>query len=331
MDLQFERHYVLYIAIIPLLILLIKVIYKKEYFPYLKISHNYFKKYERKFFNSERLGNLLLYAGFIILLVALAGPFRNNVIRKSLNGEGISIVLSIDVSASMLARDFKPDRLRATKRVATEFVSNRMDDYIGIVLYAGESFTKLPLTVDKQALIKAIDEIEYGLVEDGTAIGMGLATAVSRIKDSNTKSKVIILMSDGENNMGEIDPLTAAELAKKYGIKVYTIGVGTKGYALTPVAYDFNGNLIFENRPVSIDEDLLKNIAKMTGGKYFRATDAEALQKIYKEIDALERSKISEVIYNNKQEYFMYFLIPGLLLILVDTILRLFYFKSFLE
>lgn len=331
MEIEFDRQFVLYFVLIPIFLLVIKKFLKKEYFPYFKTSHIFFKKYGFKYWNPEVIGKTLFASSFLVLLIALSGPFENATVKKSLDGEGISIVLSIDVSASMLARDFKPDRLRATKMVATDFVSNQPDDYIGVVLYAGESFTKIPLTVDKQALIKAIDEIDYGLVDDGTAIGMGLATAVNRIKDSHTKSKVIILMSDGENNIGEIDPLTAAELAKKYGIRVYTIGVGTKGYALTPIAYDFKGNLVFENRPVSIDENLLKNIAKMTGGNYYRATDTDALKQIYEEIDKLERSKISEITYNNKKEYFKYFLFPGLLLILSDTLLRLFVFKSFVE
>ncbi|MFN4298162.1 MAG: VWA domain-containing protein [Thermaurantimonas sp.] len=327
----FERPYLLLLLVIPILYIINYFVTKRQFYPNLIVSHNSFIQFNSRFINPEIIGKLLKAFSIILLLISASGPYVKQEFRKTLDGQGISIILAIDISASMLARDFKPDRLSATKKVATEFVLNRTDDLIGIVLYAGESFTKIPLTSDKNALVNAIDEISYGLVDDGTAIGMGLATAVNRIKNSPTKSKVIILMSDGENNSGEIDPITAAEMAAKFGIRVYTIGVGTKGYALTPVAYDFSGNLIFENRQVTIDENLLKKIANITGASYYRATDSEALKKIYDEINKLERSKITEIKYDTKREYFMHFLYSGLALFLLDWLLKLILFRNLIE
>ncbi|MFN3951841.1 MAG: VWA domain-containing protein [Thermaurantimonas sp.] len=331
MDVQFERPYSLILIIIPIFIYGLQLLSDKSFSPIFKISHPYFYPKTSSRPNPERISKICIALALIFFLIAAAGPYEKTEFKRSLDGEGISIILAIDISASMLAKDFKPDRLEATKKVASEFVLNRPDDNIGIVLYAGESFTKIPLTSDKKMILKAIEEITYGSVDDGTAIGMGLATAVNRIKNSSTKSKVIILMSDGENNMGEIDPITAAELAAKFGIKVYTIGVGTKGYALTPVAYDFSGNLIFENRPVSIDEALLTKIAKLTGGNYYRATDSDALKNIYDEINRLERSKITEIKYDSKREFYQYFLYTGICFYLLDWLLKIFVFKSIFE
>lgn len=327
----FDRPYILVFTLIPILYLINYFLSKKQFHPVFISSHNFFNRYRIRIFNPENIGKILKALALILFLISAAGPYTKKEYRKTLDGQGISIILAIDISASMLAKDFKPDRLSATKKVATEFVENRNDDLIGIILYAGESFTKIPLTSDKTALVNAISEISYGLVDDGTAIGMGLASAVNRIKNSPTKSKVIILMSDGENNMGEIDPITAAEMAAKFGIRVYTIGVGTKGYALTPVAYDFSGNLIFENRLVTIDENLLKKIADITGGSYYRATDSDALKKIYNEINKLERSKITEIKYDTRREYFSIFLYSGMALFLLDWLLKILVFRNVIE
>ncbi|GCD77767.1 BatA protein [Thermaurantimonas aggregans] len=327
----FERPYFLLLLVIPIFYLINYFFSKRQFYPNLKVSHNSLSDYKNRIINPEIFGRVLKAIAIILLLISVSGPYVKHEYRKTIDGQGISIILAIDISASMLAKDFKPDRLSATKKVATEFVLNRTDDLIGIVLYAGESFTKIPLTSDKNALVNAINEITYGFVDDGTAIGMGLATAVNRIKNSPTKSKVIILMSDGENNMGEIDPLTAAEMAATFGIRVYTIGVGTKGYALTPVAYDYSGNLIFENRQVTIDENLLKKIASITGASYYRATDGVALKKIYDEINKLERSKITEIKYDTKREYFTYFLYSGMALFLLDWLLKIILFRNLIE
>lgn len=330
MEIHFERPYFLLLLFVPVLFYLFYWISGRSMFPMFQISHPLLRVNRTKY-SPEKISKTLNTLALCLLLISVAGPYKKMEHSHAIDGEGISIILAIDISASMLARDFKPNRLEATKKVASEFVLNRPSDNIGIVLYAGESYTKLPLTTDKNMILKHIEEITYGSIDDGTAIGMGLATAVNRIRNAGTKSKVIILMSDGENNMGEIDPMTAGELASKFGIKVYTIGVGTKGYALTPVAYDFSGNLIFENRQVSIDEALLKKIAAITGGKYYRATDVDALKNIYDEIDTLERSKITELKYDFKKEYFRDFLYAGIALFLLDWILRIVLLKTVFE
>ena len=229
-------------------------------------------------------------------------------------------MLTLDISGSMLARDFRPDRLEASKNVATEFISGRPYDRIGLVVFSGESFTQCPLTTDHAVLINLLREIQSGMIEDGTAIGMGLATAVNRIKDSQAKSKVIILLTDGVNNRGEIAPATAAGIAKTYGIRVYTIGVGTQGIAPYPVNTPFG--IQYQDMPVEIDEGILKEISATTGGKYFRATDNNKLVQVYKEIDKLEKSKIDVRQFSRKEE--KYFL-PALLafcLLAVEILLR---------
>ena len=229
--------------------------------------------------------------------------------------EGIDIVLTLDISGSMLARDFRPDRLEASKNVATEFISGRPYDRMGLVVFSGESFTQCPLTTDHAVLINLLREIQSGMIEDGTAIGMGLATAVNRIKDSEAKSKVIILLTDGVNNRGEIAPATAAGIAKTYGIRVYTIGVGTQGMAPYPVNTPFG--IQYQDMPVEIDEAILKEISETTGGKYFRATDNDKLVQVYNEIDKLEKSKIDVRQFSRKEEkYFIPALIAFCLLAL---------------
>ncbi len=234
--------------------------------------------------------------------------------------EGIDIMMAIDLSGSMQAQDLKPNRLQAAINVATEFVAGRSNDKMGLVVFAGESFTQCPLTTDQSVLInlfKAIPAIE---LEDGTAIGMGLSTAVARIKDSETKSKVIILLTDGENNVGQITPETAAELARTFGIRVYTIGVGTNGTAPFPVRTAFGTR--YQQVPVKIDEDLLRKIASDTGGEYFRATDNESLKNIYAQIDQLEKTKIEQNDYSKKTEEYWHYAVLALLLLLIEIILR---------
>jgi len=225
------------------------------------------------------------------VITALARPQIEDISTRTKTTKGIDIVMAIDVSSSMLARDLKPDRLSALKEVAADFIKKRPNDRIGLVAYAGESYTKTPITSDKGIVLRALKGIIYGQLEDGTAIGMGLATSVNRLKESKAISKVIILLTDGVNNSGFIEPQTAADLAVEYDIKTYTIGLGTNGNALTPIAYKRDGSFQFGMRQVEIDEKLLQEIADVTGGKYFRATDNEKLEEIYNEINKLEKMK----------------------------------------
>lgn len=247
-------------------------------------------------------------ATIAFLIIVLARPQKTDMFQD-VSTEGIDIILTLDISGSMLARDFKPDRLEASKNVATEFISGRPYDRIGLVVFSGESFTQCPLTTDHAVLINLMRELQSGMIEDGTAIGNGLALGVNRIKDSEAKSKVIILLTDGVNNRGEIAPATAADIAKTYGIRVYTIGVGTVGTAPYPVQTPFGTQ--YQNLPVEIDEAILKDIASKTGGKYFRATDNNKLVQVYGEIDKLEKSKIDVRQFTRKEEKFM---IPALIL-----------------
>ena len=266
-----------------------------------------------------------------LLIIALARPQVTDMSTRVKNNQGIDIVMAIDVSASMLAKDLKPNRLEALKNVAANFIRSRTTDRIGLVEYAGESYTKTPITSDKSIILRSLKEIEYNtIIEGGTAIGMGLATSVNRIKDSKAISKVVILLTDGVNNSGFIDPLTAAELANEFGIKIYTIGLGTNGMALSPIGIDSRGKFNYANAKVEIDEKLLKEIAAMTGGKYFRATNNSKLIEIYDDIDKLERSDIEEFKYYNVQEKYRLFLLPALMLIGLEMILKFTLFRSFI-
>lgn len=269
----------------------------------------------------------LLALAFII--VALARPQSTDVNTKTSTTEGIDIVLAVDVSASMLARDLKPDRLEATKRVALDFIEGRPSDRIGVVVYAGESYTKTPITTDQNITRRAVESIEYdNVLENGTAIGMGLATAVNRLKESLSESKVIILMTDGVNNAGFIDPKIATELAIEFGIKVYTIAVGTNGNALSPVSQNLDGSFRFAMAPVELDEELMKQIAAATGGKYYRATNNTKLQEIYDEIDQLEKTEIEEFKFYNVQEMFRPFVLIALGLLGLEMLLRYTLFRT---
>ena len=258
-------------------------------------------------------------AAFALLVVALARPqdVEQNV---RTNTEGIDIMLAIDVSGSMLARDFKPDRITAAKEVAGSFIADRYGDRIGLVAFAGEAFTQSPLTTDQGTLQTLLSRIRSGLIEDGTAIGNGLATAINRLRESEAKSKVIILLTDGVNNQGQIAPMTAAEIAKAQGIRVYTIGVGTEGMAPYP-AIDMFGNLTFVNQKVEIDEKVLKAISDMTGGRYFRATDKEKLKAVYNEINQLEKSKIEVMKHISYHELFLTWALAALGLLFAEFLL----------
>jgi len=266
-----------------------------------------------------------------LLITALARPRTSNESTKTKTTRGIDIVMAIDVSASMLAKDLLPNRLEALKKVATDFIKGRPNDRIGLVEYAGESYTRTPITSDKAIVIRSLNEIKYNtIIEGGTAIGTGLATAVNRIKDSKAKSKVIILLTDGVNNSGFIDPKIASELASEYGIKVYTIGLGTNGMALSPVAILQNGEFQYARVQVEIDEDLLKEIADVTGGKYFRATNNKKLEEIYDEINKLEKTDIEEIKFTTYQEKYRPLVILAGLFLMLELLLRNTLFRSFI-
>jgi Ca-activated chloride channel family protein len=252
-------------------------------------------------------------------VVVLARP-QSSSNWENVTTEGIDIIIALDISSSMLARDFSPDRLEAAKNVAMEFISGRQHDRMGLVVFAGEAFTQCPLTTDRAVLMNLFKDLKSGLIEDGTAIGNGLATAVSRIKDSEAVSRVVILLTDGENNRGEVAPLTAAEIAKTFGIRVYTVGVGTVGTAPYPVQTPFGIEL--RDVEVKIDEGLLTEIATITGGRYFRATSNKKLEEIYREIDTLEKSKIDVQQFNRKSEEFIPYAILGALFLIIAVLLR---------
>ena len=255
---------------------------------------------------------------FILLTVALARP-QSTSHGENVTTEGIDIILATDISGSMIAEDFKPNRIEAAKNVAMDFIDGRPNDRIGLVIFSGESFTQCPLTLDHAVLKNLLKEVKSGMIEDGTAIGMGIATAVSRLKDSKAKSRVIILLTDGVNNRGEIDPMTAAGIAQSFGIRVYTIGVGTVGVAPYPVQTPFG--IQYQNMPVEIDEALLQKIADQTGGKYFRATDNQKLKAIYQEIDRMEKSKIEVTEFHRHKEEFYSAAMLGGLFLLVELLL----------
>lgn len=262
---------------------------------------------------------ILRMAAVAVLVVILARPQSTNSWQNS-STEGIDIVLAMDISTSMMAQDLKPNRLEAFKDVASAFINGRPNDNIGLVVFAAESFTQCPLTTDHTVLLNLFKDVQPGIIQDGTAIGLGLANAVSRIKDSQAKSKVIILLTDGVNNQGEIAPVTAAEIAKTFGVRVYTIGVGTQGKAPYPFQTAFG--VQYMDVDVEIDEPTLKQIAATTGGQYFRATDNASLKEIYSEIDKMEKTKISVQEYSKKQEEYKNWAILLFSLLLVEILLR---------
>ncbi len=274
-----------------------------------------------KFSAKERLRHLpfiLRLCALALVIIALARP-QSTSKGQNVYSEGIDIVLALDISGSMLAEDFQPNRIEAAKNVAQDFIGGRTNDRIGLIIFSGESFTQCPLTVDYEVLKSLIKPLKSGMIEDGTAIGLGLANAVNRLRDSKAKSKVVILLTDGVNNRGEIDPISAAQIAQSYGIRVYTVGVGTIGEAPYPVQTPFG--VRYQMVPVEIDEKVMTQIAEMTDGKYFRATDNKKLRSIYQEIDKLEKTRIEVRSYRRYTELFYSFIIAALLLLVGDVVL----------
>jgi Ca-activated chloride channel family protein len=265
----------------------------------------------------------------LLLSLALARPQLSNR-WQSESTEGIDIMMALDISGTMLGEDLKPNRLEAAKAVATEFVLSRPNDQIGLVVFAGESFTQCPLTVDHAVLVNLFNSVKFGMIEDGTAIGLGLANAVNRMKDSQTKSKVVILLTDGSNNRGDIDPQTAAEIAKTFGIRVYAIGVGSySDQVRVPIHTPYG--IQYGTMSSEFDETTLRNIAQMTGGEYFRATDNNSLRAIYQQIDQLEKTKIRVREYSKRTEHFMPFLMAALVCLLLEAIIRYFVLRTMAE
>lgn len=306
-----------------LLILLPVVAFMLYKFKFVRLNNLKFSNLES--FDSKTLKsnlypiiNVFRIITLLLVIVALARPQEISNSTRTKTSSGIDIVIAVDISSSMLAQDLKPNRLEALKTVASQFINDRINDRIGLVIYAGESYTKTPVTSDKDVVIKSLSDITFdGIIEDGTAIGMGLATSVNRLKESKAKSKVIILLTDGVNNSGFIDPSTAADLAANFEIKTYTIGLGTNGNARAPVALNPNGSFRFGMTKVEIDEELLKNVANKTGGLYFRATDNKKLEEIYNEINKLEKTEVEEIKYSDSEEKYRLLIIAAIGLIFV--------------
>jgi len=273
----------------------------------------------------RHVGIVIRCLAIAALTVALARP-QSSLSWQNSTTEGIDIMIASDISGSMLAEDFKPNRLEAGKNIAIDFIKNRPDDRIGLVIFSGESFTQCPLTIDHDVLVNVFSEIKNGMIEDGTAIGMGLATAVNRLRTSTAKSKVVILLTDGSNNSGSIPPITAAEIAKQFGVRVYTVGLGTNGYAPYPVPTPMG--VQYQRMKVDIDEGTLSKIASITGGKYFRATNNETLKQIYIQIDKLEKAKIDVTQFRRKTEMFMPWAIIALVLLSLEFLLKNTLFKG---
>ena len=317
-----------------LLILLPVIAYMLYKFKFVRLNNFKFSNLES--FDSKTLKsklypiiNVFRIITLLLVIVALARPQEISNSTRTKTSSGIDIVIAVDISSSMLAQDLKPNRLEALKIVASQFINDRINDRIGLVIYAGESYTKTPVTSDKDVVIKSLSDITFdGVIEDGTAIGMGLATSVNRLKESKAKSKVIILLTDGVNNSGFIDPSTAADLAANFEIKTYTIGLGTNGNARAPVALNPNGSFRFGMTKVEIDEELLKNVANKTGGLYFRATDNKKLEEIYNEINKLEKTEVEEIKYSDSKEKYRLLIIAAIGLIFVELILKYTVFRS---
>lgn len=324
-DIQFaEKHWFWLFLILPVLIIWYILKFKKQEG---EISYSSFQLFTGiKSSYKARLRHVVFVfrmAAISLMIMALARP-QSRSSWKDIKTEGIDIVVSLDISLSMLAKDFKPNRLEVAKDVLKDFIDARPNDKIGLVIFSGEAFTQCPLTTDHKIIKNMFNDIKAGMLDQGTAIGLGLADGVARIKDSKAKSKVVILISDGVNNVGEIAPLTAAEIAKTFGVRVYCIGVGSKGKALQPVAIYPNGEMEYDYVDVDIDEATMTQVAKMTGGKYFRATDKESLENTYKEIDRLEKTIISEKSFTNKAEHFLPLAIGALILLLMEFLIKRF-------
>jgi Ca-activated chloride channel family protein len=318
-----ELFYLL-LGLIPMIVWY--VLRQKKSKPSIQISSlEAFRKVPLTWKHSLRHVAFVLQLGVLALIIVCLARPQSSDSWQNQTVEGIDIMIALDMSSSMLARDFQPDRLEAAKSVATEFISGRQYDRIGLVVFSAESFTQCPLTTDRAVLINLFQNLKSGLLEDGTAIGLGLANAVSRLKDSEAKSRVVILLTDGENNRGEIAPITAAEIAKTYGIRVYTIGVGTIGTAPYPVQTPFGVQI--RDVEVKIDEKTLQDMAAITDGKYFRATNNKTLVEVYKEIDRLERSKIENKEFSKKNEEYRRYAIGALVLALLAMILQFVVFR----
>ena len=319
---QFMQPRVLYFGLPLLLVLAILwfLMQWKKYYPALKVSQIDSKNTKNTLWSALLLWPVLRFFALALLIIAIARP-QESLSSEEVKTYGIDIVISVDISPSMLARDFSPNRLEVAKQIASDFVEQRPADQIGLVAFAGESFTQCPVTTDHRVVQSQIDALKEGILDDGTAIGMGIATAVNGLRESEAISKVVILLTDGENNSGTIDPALATELAMQFGIKIYTIGVGSEGTAPMPVRYP-NGQEQFIRMPVKIDEDLLRDIAGKTNGKYFRATDKKALSAIFNEIDELEKTDIVATQIARKTELFYGFALAALFLLLLEGILR---------
>ena len=328
-DIQFaNKEFFWLFLLLPILIIWYISQLKRQEGSFVFSSHSRLPKVKTPFKSKLRhLIFLFRLIGLAFFILVLSRP-QSQSSWKDIKSEGIDIVMSLDVSYSMLAKDFKPNRLEAAKEVAKEFIDQRNNDRIGLVIFGGEAFTQCPLTTDHNIIKNMFSELEAGMLAEGTAIGLGIADAVARIKESKAKSKVVILLSDGVSNVGEIAPLTAAEIAKTFGVRVYTIGVGTLGKALMPVAVYPNGQLEYDYTDVEIDEPTMKKVAEMTGGKYFRATDNKSLKNVYQEIDKMEKSIISAKSYSNKAELFWWFALIGSAFIFLEFLVKYLIIKS---
>lgn len=318
--------FLLLLVLVPVMILWYVFLFNKSTtsvgFSALQGWENYKPSVRQRFRHVPFIIRMLIV---VVLVVILSRP-QKSFDKSEINVEGIDIMLAVDISGSMLARDFKPDRLEASKQVAIDFINGRPDDRIGLTIFSSEAFMQCPLTIDHAVLNSFFSEIHNGMIEDGTAIGDALGLSVAHIKESKAISKVIILLTDGVNNCGSLDPLTSAEIAKKFGIRVYTIGVGTRGMAPMPFQSAFG--IVYQNVEVTIDEDLLTKVAETTGGKYFRATNNDKLKKIFSEIDRLEKSKIDVTKLNNKQDKYFFLCLIALSLLIIEMMLRFTVFKK---
>jgi Ca-activated chloride channel family protein len=328
---EFANKEYLFLLLLLIPYLLWYFMYRKKSEPTIRMSDTFAFRYAPVSWKVRLmpLQLLLRMLAFVMIVLVLARPQTQNS-WKNRTIEGIDIMLAMDVSTSMLAEDLKPNRLDAAKQVAAEFISWRPDDNIGLTIFAGESFTQCPMTIDHSSLLNLLQNVrtdiaQRGLIEDGTAIGMGLANAVSRLKDSKAKSKVVILLTDGSNNRGDISPLTAAEIAKSLGIRVYTIGVGTNKVAPYPMVVA--GGVQYVNIPVEIDSETLRSIAQATDGDFYRATNNRELKNIYKEIDQLEKSKLSVTQFSKRYEAFQPFAIVAIIALLLEILLRVTIFR----
>ncbi|MBO97539.1 MAG: aerotolerance regulator BatA [Flavobacteriales bacterium] len=322
---SFVNSELLILLIIPIIILIWNHIKKSKIKSSIEFSNT--ESLQSLTSVKTKLKNIPYYlklVAFSLLVIAIARPQSSTKWEESTT-EGIDIIISMDISGSMLAEDLKPNRLESSKNVAMSFISKRINDRIGLTIFSGESFTQCPLTTDHNVLINLFKDVKSGMIEDGTAIGMGLANAVNRLKESNAISKVVILLTDGVNNSGTIAPLTAAEIAKKFGIRVYTIGIGSEGFAPYPFQTPFG--IQYQDVEVKIDEKTLQDIATITDGKYFRAKNNSTLKKIYEDIDLLEKSKIETIEFNNKSEEFLPFGIASLCFLIVAFLLNITYLK----